>query len=71
MLFYNGKGCKGMAIYKVDLKVRVVEASSPQGAAYKAGCMPFACTVTEITQDILNLQANGDLKILKGEETKG
>ena len=60
-----------MSIYRVIPKVRIVEASNPIAAAYMAGCMPRECTVTEITQEILNLQAKGDLEILKGEEIKG
>ena len=70
MFFCNGRGCEPVSIYRVDLKIRVVEASSPQEAAYKAGCMPFACTVTEITREILNLQTKGDLEVLRGQEIK-
>ncbi len=60
-----------MSIYRVEPRARVVEANGPYEAALKAGCVPGGCIVTEITEKVLNLQAEGDLQILKGEEIKG
>ena len=59
-----------LSIYRVDIKPRVVEASTPYEAALKAGCLPSACTVTDITRDIIDLEETGDIEVLKGEEIK-
>lgn len=61
---------KGMSIYRVDIKPRVVEASSPYEAALKAGCVPSACTVTDITKEIMDLQESEDIEVLKGEDVE-
>ena len=61
---------KAMSIYRVDIKPRVVEASTPTEAAHKAGCVPNGCTVTEITREIIQLQESGNIEVLSGEEIK-
>jgi len=60
-----------MSIYRVDIKPQVVEASNPEMAAYKAGCLPSACKVTDITREIIDLEKSGDIQVLEGEEIKG
>ncbi len=59
-----------LSIYRVDIKPRVVEASTPYEAALKAGCVPSQCTVTDITREIIILQENGDIEILEEGEIK-
>jgi len=59
-----------MSIYSVVPKVRVVEASSPDEAAYKAGYLLSQCTVTDITREIIDLEKSGDIQVLEGDEIK-
>ena len=60
-----------MPIYRVEPRTRVVEASNPRDAAFRAGFMPSECIVTEITNEVIALQTEGDLAVLKGKEIKG